>query len=200
MVDHGPPEHSRPHRLIAPIARQRPTGSVLKHVACDEIRCSFSYGQLMSTPANGLLDDIGKAIIEQLQEDGRRPYASIGRAVGLSEAAVRQRVQRLQDTGVIQVVAVTDPLQLGLRRQAMIGVTADGDLTEVADAMAELPEVDYVVITAGRFDLLVEAVCEDDEHLLHLVGSRIRAVPGVRSVETFVYMKLRKQHYNWGTR
>jgi Lrp/AsnC family transcriptional regulator for asnA, asnC and gidA len=154
----------------------------------------------MSVPANGSLDDIGKAIVEQLQEDGRRAYASIGRSVGLSEAAVRQRVQRLQETGVIQIVAVTDPLQLGFRRQAMVGIQADGDLSAVADALAELPEVDYVVITAGRFDLLAEAICEDDEHLLRLVGTRIRALPGVRSAETFVYLKLRKQHYNWGTR
>lgn len=154
----------------------------------------------MSTPASGLLDDVGKAIVEQLQEDGRRAYATIGRAVGLSEAAVRQRVQRMQDAGIMQVVAVTDPLQLGFRRQAMIGVTVDGDIESVADALAELPEVDYVVITAGRFDLLVEAVCEDDEHLLALVGRRIRALPGVRNTEIFVYMKLRKQHYNWGTR
>jgi Lrp/AsnC family transcriptional regulator for asnA, asnC and gidA len=154
----------------------------------------------VSTAQHALLDEVGKAIVEQLQEDGRRPYASIGRAVGLSEAAVRQRVQRLQEAGVIQVVAVTDPLQLGFRRQAMIGIKADGDLTEVADALAGLPEVDYVVITAGRFDVLVEAVCEDDEHLLQLVGRQIRALPGVRTAETFVYLKLRKQHYNWGTR
>jgi Lrp/AsnC family transcriptional regulator for asnA, asnC and gidA len=154
----------------------------------------------VSTAQHALLDEVGKAIVEQLQEDGRRPYASIGRAVGLSEAAVRQRVQRLQEAGVIQVVAVTDPLQLGFRRQAMIGIQADGDLTEVADALAGLPEVDYVVITAGRFDVLVEAVCEDDEHLLQLVGRQIRALPGVRTAETFVYLKLRKQHYNWGTR
>jgi Lrp/AsnC family transcriptional regulator for asnA, asnC and gidA len=147
-----------------------------------------------------LLDDVGKAIVEQLQQDGRRSYATIARAVGLSEAAVRQRVARLQDTGVIQVVAVTDPLQLGFRRQAMVGVRADGDIVAVADALAEMPEVDYVVITAGSFDVLVEAVCEDDDHLLELVGRRIRAVPGVRSTETFVYMKLRKQHYNWATR
>jgi Lrp/AsnC family transcriptional regulator, regulator for asnA, asnC and gidA len=147
-----------------------------------------------------LLDDVGKAIVEQLQQDGRRSYATIARAVGLSEAAVRQRVARLQETGVIQVVAVTDPLQLGFRRQAMVGVRADGDLVAVADALAEMPEIDYLVITAGSFDVLVEAVCEDDDHLLELVGRRIRAVPGVRSTETFVYMKLRKQHYNWGTR
>jgi Lrp/AsnC family transcriptional regulator for asnA, asnC and gidA len=149
---------------------------------------------------HALLDDVGKAIVEQLQEDGRRPYATIARAVGLSEAAVRQRVQRLQEAGVIQIVAVTDPLQLGFQRQAMVGVRADGDLFELADALAEMPEVDYVVITAGSFDVLAEAVCEDDEHLLELVGRRIRALPGVRSTETFVYMKLRKQHYNWGTR
>jgi Lrp/AsnC family transcriptional regulator, regulator for asnA, asnC and gidA len=147
-----------------------------------------------------LLDDVGKAIVEQLQQDGRRSYATIARAVGLSEAAVRQRVARLQETGVIQVVAVTDPLQLGFRRQAMVGVRADGDIVAVADALAEMPEIDYLVITAGSFDVLVEAVCEDDDHLLELVGQRIRAVPGVRSTETFVYMKLRKQHYNWGTR
>ena len=154
----------------------------------------------MSAPAPGLLDEIGKAIVHQLQEDGRRPYASIGRAVGLSEAAVRQRVQRLQEAGIIQIVAVTDPMQLGFRRQAMVGIQADGDLPAVADALGELPECEYVVLTAGRFDLLVEVVCEDDDHLLRLIGSRIRAVPGVRSAEAFVYLKLHKQHYNWGTR
>ena len=147
-----------------------------------------------------LLDDVGKAIVEQLQQDGRRSYATIARAVGLSEAAVRQRVSRLQEAGVIQVVAVTDPLQLGFRRQAMVGIRVDGDIVAVADELAEMVEVDYVVITAGSFDLLVEAVCEDDDHLLELVGRRIRAVRGVRSTEVFVYMKLRKQHYDWGTR
>jgi Lrp/AsnC family transcriptional regulator, regulator for asnA, asnC and gidA len=150
--------------------------------------------------AHPVLDDLSKAIIEQLQQDGRRAYATIGKAVGLSEAAVRQRVQKLQESGVIQIVAVTDPLQLGFRREAMIGVRADGDVLAVADALAEMQEIDYVVITAGSFDLLVEAVCEDDDHLLELVGRRIRSLPGVRSTETFVYMKLRKQHYNWGTR
>jgi Lrp/AsnC family transcriptional regulator for asnA, asnC and gidA len=149
---------------------------------------------------HALLDDVGKAIVEQLQQDGRRSYATIARAVGLSEAAVRQRVSRLQEAGVIQVVAVTDPLQLGFRRQAMVGIRVDGDVVTVADELAEMVEVDYVVITAGSFDLLVEAVCEDDDHLLELVGRRIRAVPGVRSTEVFVYMKLRKQHYDWGTR
>ena len=149
---------------------------------------------------HALLDEVGKAIVEQLQQDGRRSYTTIARAVGLSEAAVRQRVTRLQDAGVIQVVAVTDPLQLGFRRQAMVGVRVDGEIVRVADALAEMTEVEYVVITAGSFDILVEAVCEDDDHLLDLVSRRIRGLSGVRSTETFVYMKLRKQHYDWGTR
>jgi Lrp/AsnC family transcriptional regulator for asnA, asnC and gidA len=146
------------------------------------------------------LDTAAKAIIEQLQQDGRRPYATIGRAVGLSEAAVRQRVQRLVDSGVIQIVAVTDPMQVGFPRAAMMGIRVDGDLTAVADALAALDEVDYVVITAGGFDILAEIVCEDDDHLLDIMNSKIRSIPGVRSTETFVYLKLRKQIYTWGTR
>ena len=146
------------------------------------------------------LDEVSKQIIEHLQQDGRRSYAEIARAVGLSEAAVRQRVQRLIDTGFIQIVAVTDPLQVGFTRQAMIGVSVDGDLTPVGDALAAMDEVAYVVTTAGSVDILAEVVCEDDEHLLTLVNDRIRTLPGVRSTETFVYLKLNKQHYNWGTR
>jgi Lrp/AsnC family transcriptional regulator, regulator for asnA, asnC and gidA len=144
-------------------------------------------------------DDISKHIIEQLQEDGRRSYAAIGKAVGLSEAAVRQRVQRLHDAGVMQVVAVTDPLRLGFRRQAMIAIKTDGDLDKVADQLAEMDEIDYVVISAGSFDVLAEVVCEDDDHLLEILG-RVRAIPSVTSTETFVYLKLRKQTYSWGTR
>ena len=151
------------------------------------------------TPAV-LLDATSKAIIEQLQEDGRRPYATIGKAVGLSEAAVRQRVQRLVESGVVQIVAVTDPLQVGFARQAMIGLKTDGDLQELADWLAAMPEVDYLVITAGGFDILLEVVCEDDDHLLRVLNEQVRTHQGVRSAETFVYLKLCKQLYNWGTR
>src|SRR3954462_7388268 len=147
-----------------------------------------------------LLDDANRAIIEQLQSDGRRSYAAIATAVGLSEAAVRQRVQRLLDAGVMQVVAVTDPMQVGFARQAMIGVNAEGDLRDVADKLSALPEVDYVVITAGSFDILVEVVCEDDEHLLSLLNDSIRSVPGVQNTETFVYLRLAKQTHPGGTR
>jgi Lrp/AsnC family transcriptional regulator for asnA, asnC and gidA len=146
------------------------------------------------------LDEVSKAIIEQLQQDGRRSYAAIGKVVGLSEAAVRQRVQRLIDSGVMQVVAVTDPTELGFARQAMVGVKVTGELDAVADALAELEEVDYVVITAGSHDLLAEVVCESDEHLLELISGRIRTIPGVVGTETFMYLKLRKQTYSWGVR
>jgi len=146
------------------------------------------------------LDHVAKAIIEQLQQDGRRSYAAIGKEVGLSEAAVRQRVQRLLELGVMQIVAVTDPLQLGFARQAMVGVMATGPLDSVADALAELDEIDYVVVTAGKFDLLVEVVCESDDHLLELISDRIRAVPGVVATETFMYLRLTKQTYSWGVR
>lgn len=147
---------------------------------------------------HALLDDVGKKIVEQLQEDGRRPYATIGRAVGLSEAAVRQRVQRLIDAGVMQIVAVTDPMQLGFARQAMVGVRVSGDLEGTADQLAEIPEVDYVVITAGSFDLLLEVVARNDDHLLEII-KQVRAVDGVLTTEAFTYLKLRKQTYSWGT-
>ena len=159
----------------------------------------MAHSPRAQSPVTVVLDETSKHIVEQLQADGRRSYAAIGKAVGLSEAAVRQRVQRLQDAGVMQIVAVTDPLTLGFRRQAMIAVKSNGDLTTVADELAELEEVDYIVITAGSFDLLLEVVCEDDNHLLDIL-SRVRSFPSVTSTETFVYLKLRKQTYSWGTR
>lgn len=152
------------------------------------------------TKVPGGLDDVSKGIIEQLQEDGRRPYATIGKAVGLSEAAVRQRVTRLLETGVMQIVAVTDPMQVGFSRAAMVGVVVDGDIETVADQLSAMDEADYVVITAGSFDILVEVVCDDDDSMLELINRRIRAIPGVRRTETFMYLTLRKQIYTWGTR
>ena len=151
----------------------------------------------MTEPA---LDDINKRIIEHLQRDGRMSYATLAKAIGLSEAAVRQRVQRLLDSGMMQIVAVTDPLMLGFARQAMVGVKVTGDLRAAAAAIATIPAVDYVVICAGGYDLLVELVCTDDSHLLDLLNEKIRTVPGVTVTETFMYLKLAKQTYAWGTR
>lgn len=146
-----------------------------------------------------VLDDIDKAIIRELQLDGRAAYSRLGPAVGLSQAAVRQRVQRLIENGVMQVVAVTDPLTLGFGLQAMVGVAVDGDLREVAAKLSKVDEVSYVVVTTGRFDLLVEVVCRDNEHMLAVVNDVIRALPSVRATETFTYLYLEKQTYSWGT-
>jgi len=145
-------------------------------------------------------DELDKAIVEALQEDGRLPYTRLAAVVGLSEAAVRQRVQRLIEGGVVQIVAVTDPMTLGFHRTAMIGLKVDGDLRIVADSIASIPEVSYVVVVSGSFDLLMEVVCEDDDHLLALLNDKVRAIPEVRSTETFTYLRLYKQTYAWGTR
>jgi Lrp/AsnC family transcriptional regulator for asnA, asnC and gidA len=152
------------------------------------------------TSAGQALDEVSKRIIEELQLDGRRPYATIAASVGLSEAAVRQRVQRMVRTGVVQIVAVTNPLHLGFNRQAMLGIRVDGPLDPVVEAISALDEVAYVVVTAGSFDVLAEVICENDEHLLQVMNDRIRTIEGVRSTETFVYLELSKQTYTWGTR
>jgi Lrp/AsnC family transcriptional regulator for asnA, asnC and gidA len=144
------------------------------------------------------LDEISKEIIELLQHDGRKPYSEIAKAVKLSEAAVRQRIQKLTESGVMQIVAVTDPMQLGFNRQAMIGIRCSGDMSVLAEKLAAMPEVDYVVMTAGSFDILVEVVCENDQELIELLNTKIRKLPNVLSTETFVYLKLHKQFYNWG--
>jgi Lrp/AsnC family transcriptional regulator, regulator for asnA, asnC and gidA len=150
-------------------------------------------------PSLNELDDISKRIIEQLQEDGRRSYAAIAESVGLSDAAVRQRIKRLIDSKLLEIVAVTDPLRVGFTRQAMIGVRVSGQVGDIAQALESFAEVSYIVLTAGQYDLLVEVVCEDDDHLLRLL-SRMRELPAVQSTETFMYLKLHKQRYDWGTR
>lgn len=145
-----------------------------------------------------VIDPVSKAIIEHLQQDGRRSYATIAGSVGLTERAVERRVAQLVDAGVMQIVAVTDPLQLGFARQAMVGLVVEGDLKPVAQALAACEEIDYVVITAGGFDILAEVVGQSDAHLLELVTTRIRPIPGVVSIHTFLYLELQKQTYSWG--
>ena len=145
------------------------------------------------------LDPTGLAILRELQEDGRRSYTGIGAAVGLSEAAVRQRVKALLDTGALQIVAVADPLTLGFGVMASVGVTVDGDSRAVADALSAIDEVDYCVLTTGRFDVQLELVCRDNEHLLSVINDRIRTVDGVRDTETSMYLRVHKQTYTYGT-
>jgi Lrp/AsnC family transcriptional regulator for asnA, asnC and gidA len=144
---------------------------------------------------------LDKRIIEHLQADGRRPFTQIALDLGVSEAAVRARTNRLIERGILQVVGVTDPLKLGFHQMAMIGVRCQSDrLVSVAEELAAMPEVDYVVITAGTYDLLIETVCEDNEALLRFLSERLRKIEGVRETETFVYLRLVKQTYQWGAR
>lgn len=146
-----------------------------------------------------MIDEIDKAIIRELQNDGRLPFAKLAPIVGLSQAATRQRFNRLVEGGVIQVVAVTDPAMLGLDYQAMLGVGVSGDVKEVADKLCLIEGVDYVVVTAGRYDLLVEVVAGDANTFLDLVNDTIRPISGIASVEIFSYLRLVKQVYDWGT-
>jgi Lrp/AsnC family transcriptional regulator, regulator for asnA, asnC and gidA len=147
------------------------------------------------------VSNLDKRIIEHLQQDGRRPFTQIAADLGVSEAAVRARTNRLVERGIIQIVGVTDPLKLGFQQMAMVGVRCERDkLVAVAEAVAEFPEVDYVVITAGTYDLLIETVCEDNTALLRFLAEKLRAIEGVRDTETFVYLRMVKQTYQWGTR
>ena len=155
----------------------------------------------MGSRSSDEVSALDKRIIEHLQQDGRRPFTQIAAELGVSEAAVRARTNRLVERGIIQIVGVTDPLKLGFQQMAMVGVRCERDkLMSVADQVAAFPEVDYVVITAGTYDLLIETVCEDNTALLEFLTTKLRAIDGVRDTETFVYLRMVKQTYQWGTR
>jgi Lrp/AsnC family transcriptional regulator, regulator for asnA, asnC and gidA len=159
---------------------------------------------MRSLPGTGrrpVLDDLDKAIIKCLQLDGRRPYAQIGRELQVPEATVRQRAERLIGRGIVQIVGVTDPLAMGFQQPAFIGLKVDpGQLEAIAEAIAELDEVTYLVVTAGRYDLICEVVCADNEHLLRVLTERFSRIDGIRSTETLVELRFVKESYQWGTR
>jgi Lrp/AsnC family transcriptional regulator for asnA, asnC and gidA len=147
------------------------------------------------------LDDLDKSIIQCLQLDGRRPYAQIGRQLKVPEATVRQRAERLISRGIVQIVGVTDPLAMGFQQPALIGLCVDpGKLDRIAEQIAALEEVTYLVVTAGRFDLVCEVVCEDNEHLLRVLTDRLADIDGIRSSETLVELRFVKESYQWGAR
>jgi len=153
----------------------------------------------MSSSSGGALDDKDRAIIELLQADGRMPFTKVAAEVGLTEGAIRQRVQRLTDAGVMQIVAVTDPMSLGMRRVAMIGARVSGDAEATAASLSTMDEVEYLVATTGRYDLMFEVVADDDAHLLQLL-SRLRSRDDILEAEAFVCLKLFKQTFSWGAR
>jgi Lrp/AsnC family transcriptional regulator for asnA, asnC and gidA len=144
------------------------------------------------------LDAVDRAIVEALQRNGRESFRHIASEIGVSEATIRARYARLVDERIVQVTGVTNPLGLGFEAMAIVGVRTNGSPEDVASQLEGWEEASYVVVTAGRFDLLVELVCSDRRHLLEITN-RIRALPGVVSTESFVYLELRKQLYDWGT-
>lgn len=155
----------------------------------------------LSPSRRSALDDLDKAIVKCLQADGRRPFARIGRELDVPEATVRQRAERLIERGVVQVVGVTDPRAMGFQEPAFIGLKVDAaHLDEIAKRIAALDEVTYLVITAGRYDLICEVVCEDSNHLLRVLTDRLGRIEGIRSTETLVELRIVKESYQWGTR
>jgi Lrp/AsnC family transcriptional regulator for asnA, asnC and gidA len=144
-----------------------------------------------------MIDDTDRAIIRHLQTDGRMPFSQLGRLIGLSDAATRQRVNRLTERGVIDIVAVTDPVMLGLGYQAMLGMTITGDARDLASAVGAHDDAVYVVMTTGRYDLLAEVVCADTDAFLELVNE-IRTTDGVTGVEVIAYLGITKQTFDWG--
>lgn len=143
------------------------------------------------------LDEKDLKIIAALQINGRANFAELATGIDLSQAAIRLRVNRLLESGVLEVVAVTDPLSIGFTVQAMIGLTVDGDIEALSEEIGAREYAVYVVLTAGRFDLLVEVLCADNDHLLEVM-SDLRALDGVSSVEAHTYLRLTKQTYAWG--
>jgi len=143
-----------------------------------------------------LLDHTARRIVAMLQEDGRCPNTVIARDLGISEATVRARIDALRASGVLQIVGLTDPGNMGFGVMAMIGVQAASDLGLIAQQVSTWPETTYVVISAGSYDMLVEVVCRDNADLLR-IAEQLRAVPGVRSTESFIYISRHKLNYAW---
>lgn len=165
---------------------QKPTGSKESRI-----------GQLANSTSSPGLDDKDLQIIAALQINGRANYAELATGIDLSQAAIRIRVNRLLESGVLEIVAITDPLSIGFTVQAMIGLTVDGDIEAISDEIGTREYAVYVVLTAGRFDLLVEVLCADNDHLLEVMAD-LRALDGVSSLEAHTYLRLTKQTYAWG--
>ena len=144
------------------------------------------------------IDDVDLQIIQILNKDGRTPFAQIAKRLGVSTGMIRQRYHRLVDDGVLQVVAVTNPLLMGFATMAQIGVKADvNHLEEIADQIAVFEEVTYLVLLTGSFDLYIEVVCKDKAHLLSFLTKKLHAVEGIREAETFMYLRIAKENYGW---
>jgi Lrp/AsnC family transcriptional regulator for asnA, asnC and gidA len=145
-----------------------------------------------------VLDEIDKQLLRSLQVNGRASYSELGDEVGLTPPAVRARIQRLRDRGVLQIVAVTDPIALGHTESAILGIRVDGDTRKVADQLGKISNVVYMVITVGGYDLMAEIVCQSRTEFGDLVQKTIREIPGVRSVDAFPYTDIHTHRFTWG--
>jgi Lrp/AsnC family transcriptional regulator for asnA, asnC and gidA len=142
------------------------------------------------------LDDIDRQIIDELQKDGRAAFSQIAGRLNVSPGMIRQRYNRLVEQGILRVVAITNPLRMGFKTMAMIGIRADGSkLLEVAAKVANLDEVIYMIIASGRFDIFAEVVCRDHEHLLRFITEKLSTIDGVRESESFMHLKIVKEIY-----
>lgn len=150
-----------------------------------------------NVPKRVELDDIDRRLIALLQQDGRISYADLSREVGLTAPGIRIRVMRLQDEGVLQIVAVTDPLQLGYESMAQVAIQVDGDVTAIADAVSEIENVIYLVLCAGSYDLMAEVVAPDTSILFDVINNRIKKIPGVGKMETFMYYGIHTHRFTW---
>jgi Lrp/AsnC family transcriptional regulator for asnA, asnC and gidA len=149
-----------------------------------------------TNPNQGSLDETDNLIIEAMQKDGRVAFAQIAQQLNVSPGMIRMRYNRLVETGVLKVVAITNPLRLGYTTMAMIGVRTNGErMLEVAEKVASLDEVIYLIVVSGRFDILAEVVCRDHEHLLRFLTEKLYAIEGVRESETFIHLKITKEVY-----
>lgn len=155
----------------------------------------MKYGDLKG---QAKVDDVDLQIIRVLNDDGRTPFAQIAKRLGVSTGMIRQRYHRLVEDGVLQIVAVTNPLLMGFATMAQIGIKADVNrLEEIADEIALFEEVTYLVLLTGSYDLYVEVVCRDKTHLLNFLSKKLHAVEGIKEAETFMYLRIVKENYGW---
>jgi Lrp/AsnC family transcriptional regulator for asnA, asnC and gidA len=185
---------------LPPIDRVRVIEALIVDVA-DEFRMTGSLSSMAKSNDGvrhpGGMDQLDREIISLLESDGRRSYREMSRIVGLSDAATRQRVHRLIERKALRIVGVADPLALGARTVAMVGVRCSGDLRRIAKALSEADEIVYVVIATGRYQILVEVICETEGRLLEILDQTIHSVEGVISTETFSYLRIEKQVFTW---
>lgn len=141
-------------------------------------------------------DTLDLAILETLRSDGRKPYTEIAQALGVSEGTVRNRVARLVEKGVMQVVGLIDPVRMGYDAPAMIGVNVhNADIDEVAKQIASFPEVSYLIMVSGGFDLVVEVICRDRAHFTNFINHKLRKIPGVAQTQSFFILRTVKMAY-----